>query len=124
MAGWRAHSADPNLLWLSYERMRGDPEATIEILAAFLGVHLDAGRTREIAELSSFARMRADESRFDHASYERIHLRVAEGQFVRAGEVGTGESLLDDRQRKAFQRRLRARSATRTRLGDLPAFLH
>lgn len=123
VAGWRAHADDPRVLIVRYEQLRHRFDATLERVAAHLGVPLPADLAARIAERSSFAFMKRHESKFDFTTEVLLERGVRRSAFLRAGAVGEGAELTP-----AQQERFRRRAARRVRLADLELdlarFLH
>jgi hypothetical protein len=91
LTSWHATRDEPNVLFLTYERMSADPDAALDAVAGFLGVEHVAAmadpRVRaRVLEHSSFAGMSRDQSRWSSA-------RPPGSQpFVRKGIVGDWRS--------------------------------
>lgn len=84
---WFAHRNDPNLLFVTYEEMKADPERAILRIGEFLGPEHDATVRDEslrhrILEHSSFDSMSKDQTRW---ASERA---AGASAFVRKGVVG------------------------------------
>ncbi len=101
---WYAQRAAPNVLFLTYEAMRADPEAAVRAVAGFLGpehaVALgEPGVLARVLEHSSFAGMRRDQRRWSSARPEGMP------EFVRKGLVGDWRSHFSaDQARRLAQR--------------------
>ena len=84
---WWAQRSEPNVLFLTYERMLAGPAAAVRAIAEFLGgrtseLARDARRLDGIVNESGFTRMRRDQERWSSA-------RPADmPAFVRKGVVG------------------------------------
>lgn len=88
---WVQHKNDANVLFLTYESMKSDPQAAIIDLAKFLGsTYVQKVENHQILENilehTSFDRMSRDQSRW--ASQRPNHLTP----FIRKGEVGDWKS--------------------------------
>jgi len=83
VAAWRENPYGASVLWLSYERLKADPFASLERVASFSQCSFDADRLRWACERSQLDRMRAKESRWGFEGWPR------EARFVRRGEVGS-----------------------------------
>ncbi|ACY16684.1 sulfotransferase domain-containing protein [Haliangium ochraceum] len=124
VAGWQQQRGNPRVLFLAYEDMKRAPEETVGHLADFLGLEVGAARVAEVAELSSFASMKAHEDKFDHLGELRLSRKIRPGQFIRSGTTGQASAYLSADQRARFA------SLTSTPLERpdiewrLPDFLH
>src|SRR5688572_11675647 len=63
-SGWGARGRG-NVLFLTYESMRADLDATVDAIAAFMGVQLRADERAAVIERSSFAHMKSIGHKFD-----------------------------------------------------------
>ena len=87
LSSWWPHRRDPNVLFLTYERMLDAPAAAMRAIADFLGgrasgLARDARRLEGVVRNSGFEQMRRDQSRWSSA-------RPADmPAFVRKGVVG------------------------------------
>lgn len=61
---WRAAQAHPNVLFVHFEEMRADLAATVDRVAAHLGVTLTPAEREAVVTKSDFAYMKAHEGRF------------------------------------------------------------
>jgi len=104
--------AYPRLV-LRYEDIKADPAAAVAKMAAFLGFTPDGARVAEAVGRSSFEALRALEEREIGAREEggifygpALAAGIARGQrFIRRGQSGGQESLLDAEQRRAALQR-------------------
>ena len=92
---WWANEDGLNLLFLTYEDIRADPEANIRRIAAFIGVTLDDARLTRTLERSSLAFMREHENKFDF-----LHMLAGEqgllgGRFIHEGKTGGAPDMID-----------------------------
>ncbi len=62
--GWRVRDR-PNVLFLTYERMKADTEGTVRAIAALMGVDLTAAEIADITRLVGIDAMKRIGSRFD-----------------------------------------------------------
>jgi hypothetical protein len=95
---WRVRH-EPNVLFLTYERMRGDLPGTVDRIAAFMGVTLTADERAAVIERSTFDYMKKNGHKFDPAGSPWSNAR---GAMVRRGERGSAGELLS----AADQRRI------------------
>jgi hypothetical protein len=123
VAGWTAHAAEPELLIVRYEEMLADRGAVLRRLAEHLGLAVSEEHIARVVAETSFTRMKAHESRFDHATALLLERRYVAGAFLRQGAAGQGEEVLSADQQSALAERLRRTAAPRARDLHLAAFL-
>jgi len=87
---WRVRH-EPNVLFLTYERMRGDLSGTVDRIAAFMGVTLTADERAAVIERSQFDYMKKIGHKFDPPGSPWLS---APGVMVRRGERGASGELL------------------------------
>ena len=95
---WRVRH-EPNVLFLTYESMRGDLPRTIDRIAAFMGVTLTPDERAAVIERSTFDYMKKIGHKFDPAGSPWSNPR---GAMMRRGERGSAGELLS----AADQRRI------------------
>lgn len=95
---WRVRH-EPNVLFLTYESMRGDLPRTIDRIAAFMGVALTPDERAAVIERSTFDYMKRIGHRFDPPGSPWSSSR---GAMMRRGERGSAGELLS----AADQRRI------------------
>jgi hypothetical protein len=94
LLSWWAQRDNPDVLLLSYEGMKADPERNIRALARFCGIALDADLLRLTLEHSSLAFMLAHKDRFNDKLMREHSEEVAglpkgsDSAKVRKGAVG------------------------------------
>jgi hypothetical protein len=94
---WRVRK-EPNVLFLTYESMRGDLPGTIDRISAFMGVTLTADERAAVIERSSFEYMKKIGHKFDPPG---SMWSAARGAMMRRGERGkSGELLSVEDQRR------------------------
>ncbi len=131
VAEFRALAHRPDVLVVEYEAMRRDPARALFEIARHCGRTLETAHAQAILEQTSFASMKALESKLDHEAGERrakgepcTAPLATRGTFVREGRVGGFRELLTPWHE---QRLAEARAAMRPRLHPelrLAAFLH
>ena len=86
LASWYEHRNDANVLFLTYEAMRHNPEEAIRTIAVFLAIPADDGLVESVLEYSRFERMRENQDRWSS--------RRPNGMpgFIRKGVVGDWKS--------------------------------
>lgn len=115
VAGYWARRHLPNVLVLRYEEMRADPEAAVHQVAAFLGVDLTPEELAAVVERSSFAWMKAHDSRFAPPPLSPF---ATGPEMVRRGVAGGSAELLSPEQQRAID--AYCRDALRDLGSDLP----
>ncbi|MEO5599190.1 MAG: sulfotransferase domain-containing protein [Novosphingobium sp.] len=83
---------EPNVLFLNYEELRGNPAQGIDRIAAFMGVTLTEEARAAVIERSSFAAMKQQESKFEPPTL--YPWAVPEGAMVRKGGSGGRDPLM------------------------------
>jgi len=107
---WWPHRNDPNVLYLSFEDMTANLEATIRQVARFCQIDVREADMPRILERCSFAFMKQHEAKFDPRLQNTP--RGSQG-FIRKGKTGSGSELLP-RHREMFDEKL---TATARKLG-------
>jgi hypothetical protein len=111
MAGsWAMHTASfwnwrdrPNVLVLTFGEVKSEPAASIERVAAVMGVELTETQFEKVVERSSFPYMQAHESQFSppQLPFSKEGNRVL---MVRRGASGASDELLSRAQQAAIDR--------------------
>ena len=100
LLSWWPQRGRDDVLMFCYEDMRADPGRTVERIAAYIGIDLDAALRRRVLEYSSLEFMRAHEAQFDdHLLRETRDAACGippggSASKVRKGEVGGGRARL------------------------------
>jgi hypothetical protein len=124
VAGWLAQAGAADTLVVRYEDLHQDRAAVLRRVAAHAGLAVGEDRLARIAAETSFAAMKGQEAKFDHATALLLERRGAPGDFLRRGQPGEGSAVLDTSQVAAFEQRLRAGPTRPSRQLRLSAFLH
>jgi hypothetical protein len=124
VGGWLVHAGAPETLVVRYEDLHQDHAAVLRRVAAHAGLAVSEERLARIAAETSFAAMKGQEAKFDHATALLLERRGAPGAFLRRGLPGEGAAALDATQVAAFEQRLRTSSVRPARQLRLSAFLH
>lgn len=101
VASWWALRDRDNVLVLSFEAMKRDPEKVIKQVAVLMGIELSAEQFAKVAHKSSYAYMKTHDHKFspptppDYQEQGRISM-------VRQGKVGAGGEVLSAEQRDAI----------------------
>jgi len=96
------HRDDDNVLLLSYEYMSKNPASTIEKIAEFIGVPLNADLLRLTLEYSSIDFMRANNEKFDEKITNELNEKIGFIPFggdsykVKSGKIGSYKNLISD----------------------------
>jgi hypothetical protein len=110
LSWWEQRDSD-NVLLLSFEGMKADPENTIRRVAAFSGIELDEELLATTLEISSLDFMKANNSKFDDLLMREMSERVcnlpagSDSAKVREGQVGGGKQQLSEQARAAMAER-------------------
>jgi hypothetical protein len=86
-----------NVLFLTYESMRADLGATVDAVAAFMGVQLSAEERAAVIERSSFAYMKSIGYKFEAPGAPWAKRK---GSMMRRGESGASAELLTPEQQR------------------------
>jgi hypothetical protein len=100
---WWLHRDDPNVLFLTYERLSSDFDATVRKIAAFCGFSLTPETLERVRVRSSFEFMKQCESRFDPAMERLWEQGVQLKSFLRNGRSGDGAVTLSAEQNTRFE---------------------
>jgi hypothetical protein len=95
-SGWGARGRG-NVLFLTYESMRADLGATVDAIAAFMGVQLRADERAAVIERSSFAYMKSIGHKFDA---QGAPWAKPKGAMMRRGKSGASAELLTPEQQR------------------------
>ena len=94
LRSWWDHKDDDNVLLMSYEGMKADPEGTIRSVAAFCEIALDEELLRLTLDHSSLEFMLANKEKFDDRLMRELSEKTSnlpsgsDSAKVRKGEVG------------------------------------
>lgn len=91
------------ILYVSYEQLKLDFDATIKTIAQFLKVELTDVAMDRIRSNASFAYMKEHETKFGVKAPKQLVF----DNFIRSGKVGEGEQRMDQNQRKFYDERLK-----------------
>lgn len=95
----------PNVLFMTYERMRRDPNAAIAKVAEFIGVALTDGEFAAVAHKASLAFMKQFQEKFEPG---RVVPWGTEGYMLRRGRSGGSAELLSPEIQARIDTRCRA----------------
>ena len=104
---WQANADSLNVLYLTYEELKQDPEAAIGKVAEFCGFQLDEQRLQRTLERTSFAYMKEHEDKFRPRLRDMKGNPIGDqsppGQFVRKGKAGGWQEYFDEDMKKAWK---------------------
>jgi Sulfotransferase domain len=100
--GWWERRNDPNVLFLTYEDLKSNFDATVQRIAGFCGWDLLPEKLERVRLRSSFEFMKQHESRFDPALETLWEEGVQLKAFLRNGRVGEGAVTLNAEQAARF----------------------
>ena len=104
------HRRDENVLALCYEEIKSNLPVTVEKVAQFIGINLDAGLKDIVVRQSDIKFMKEYKSKFDdhlvrEARYEALGLPLAENTSkVRNGQVGESKNGVPDDVKKEMDK--------------------
>lgn len=96
LLSWWAHKDEENVLFLKYEDMKKDPSRAVSQIASFLGADLSADTISKIVDLTSFKKMKADNTA--NFSWDKASIKDGEPTFLRKGIVGDWKNILTPEQ--------------------------
>ena len=109
---WAMHVASywpqreaPNMLFLTFEEIKGDLAGIVRRVAEFTGVRLSDEQTAQVLGRCSFDYMKRNQSRFD--PIQTVPWAVREGSMVRSGRRGGSAELLSKAQRRQIDTHFR-----------------
>lgn len=123
VAGWRARSGDPDVLFVRYEQMLSDLEKVVAGVAEFCGLELSAGKLEQVLGKCSFEFMKRHQAKFDHSTRVLMDRGIRLNSFIRQGTNGNGSGWLTSRQKDRFRRELEKPMKNPTIELDLAEFL-
>jgi hypothetical protein len=124
VGGWTAPDVARDVLVVRYEEMLACRSTVLRRVAAHLDMRVSEQRLARVAAETSFEAMKAQESKFDHATALLLERGYAAGRFLRRGMPGEGEQTMDAGQQTAFTQYLRQARTPLTRYFHLAEFLH
>jgi hypothetical protein len=102
--GWWRHRDDPNVLFLRYEDLLSDLEASIRRIIDFCGFEIAPERMPTILERCRFAFMKQHESQFDPVRGASWEQGTQGKEFLRTGRTGDWRGQLSPEQAARFDR--------------------
>ena len=126
LSWWRQRGRD-DVLFLTYESMKADLEATVRRVAAFIGIDADPQRIRIATEQAGFDFMTAHAGQFDDNLVRRMRDAACglpeggESNKVSSGTSGGGHAVLDDDLRALLDAAWTERIAPETGLASYEA---
>lgn len=87
LAAWWPRRHEPNVLLVHYADLEREPEENIRRIADFVGFEVPDASWPAVLEYTSFAWMKANESKFELASVSEIPI-LDSGAMIRKGQIG------------------------------------
>ena len=84
---WWAHRDSPNILFMKYEDMKKDLPQAVSKIASFLEVDLSPDIVQKIAELTTFEKMKADNTA-NFSWFKQLDDKQGKPEYLRKGKVG------------------------------------
>ena len=84
---WWAHRDSPNIPFMKYEDMKKDLPQAVSKIASFLEVELSADTVRKIAELTTFEKMKTDNTA-NFSWFKQLNNEQGNPEYLRKGTVG------------------------------------
>jgi hypothetical protein len=106
LASYWARREAPNVLFLTFEDIKGDLAGAVRRVAEFVGVRLTDEEFTRVMERCSFDYMKRNQSRFDPV--QTVPWAVRGGSMVRSGRRGGAAELLSTTQRRQIDAHFRA----------------
>ncbi len=98
---WFRNKNKLDILYISYEDLKSNFDATVQKIANFLNVDLTATILSNVREHSSFDYMKKNESKFGEVPPKSKSPQVFDN-FIRKGEVGTHSNYMNEEQLKYY----------------------
>lgn len=95
--GWWKHRDAPNILFLTYEDMKMQPNESVERIARFIGIDPTPELVTQVVEKTSFQAMKTDPIANHKWLEEKLLMPGSEGSYIRKGVVGDWKNLLQSR---------------------------
>lgn len=106
VAGWCASRSDSSQLDVSYQQLHAALPLELERLARFCRISITPRERTALATHCSFAFMKRQESKFDHAAREPNGAAKVAGQFIRKGQTGGFTELFGAEHERRFRAQL------------------
>ncbi|MFN8284859.1 MAG: sulfotransferase domain-containing protein [Chitinophagales bacterium] len=97
---WLQNKNNFNILYVSYDDMKNNFDASLERIASFLNIELTAEKLERTKKHASFEYMKQHESKF--GEIPPAHARLVYNQFIRKGESGEGNTMMNEQQNSLF----------------------
>ncbi len=98
---WMQNKDKRNILYVRYEDLQHNFDATLQRIIAFLNLQVDAETLARVKERSSFAYMKQFQDKFGEQPTERDKRRY--DQFIRKGKTGEGKEVLTPEQQTLIE---------------------
>lgn len=128
LASWWEQRDNPDVLLLTFEGMKSDPETSIRQVAAFCDIPLNDALLAQTLENSSLDFMKANKTKFDDLLMRELSERIcklpagSDSAKVRDGQVGSHKQLLSNEARAALDTRWQQDISPRFGFPDYAAF--
>ena len=101
--GWWKHRDAPNILFLTYEDMKMQPNESVERIARFIGIDPTPELVTQVVEKTSFQAMKTDPTANHKWLEEKLLMPGSEGSYIRKGVVGDWKNHFTAEQNEQFQ---------------------
>jgi len=101
---WKANARELPILHVTFEEMVADLEGTVRKIAEFCDITVSPPEMHRILERCSFDFMKRHEEKFEHHTERLLEQGLSKGKFIREGRAGSGRTVLDDEQRRRYDR--------------------
>ena len=101
---WHRNSKKLDVLYLSYEELKNDLQATIIRIAQFCEIPYDQEQLKRVVERSGFAFMKEHENKFEHITEVIVEQGWIPGQFIRKGKSKYWSSYFTPPQEELYQK--------------------
>jgi len=104
VTAWKGNRKNLRILYLTFEELVGDLEATVRKIAAFCEIEIVDSAMPRILERCGFEFMKRHELRFDYHTERLLDRGLSPGSFIREGRAGVGRTVLSEEQVAHFDR--------------------
>lgn len=102
---WLQNKNNFNILYVAYEDLKNNFDNSIVRIAKYLNIELTEEILTRIKKYASFEYMKQNESKF--GEIPPVHARLVYNQFIRKGELGEGNSFLNEQQKSFFDEKFK-----------------
>ncbi len=104
--GWYKVKENENVLFLHYEDLKNNFDATIVKISNFLGIELNKDKLKIVKQNSEFDFMKNYEEKFDHANEILLTMGIKPKNFLRKGTSDYGKIEFDDKKIQLFEKKM------------------